>query len=662
MKPIQHIYQQLRYQHDPSVDGALAAALSTADEASLRFLALTILERKKPQGTVGLIHQFHILPQDIQNQVIAISGDLYRPLREAATSKSIQGPTNAIHIIAQSKRPRLAYLVAERLIHGPAVLRAAASACLLKLSQDAATDSPHDLPPNMDSETAAFLIKSIDDAIGAFGTHFQPDILQAMAILSPRLLPGAMRNLADWHHPVVEPVRKYLERPQDNAARRLLLILGRLPTLMNASLMGIQYAVQASKLGEVLESSHMLLIASMQRNILRLSDPDRFWPQPQQILKMPPHQSRALARWAMALPLEPAEQVVRLSMLNRSPDPGTRLAALRQLLVLGRDPQAEIQGVHAAICGYTNDTDAAIARIALRHLICCKWKDLAQLLLRLVNNGQPQVQKLASQYLSSVGFDRLWNAWPRLQTKQQLAAGRAMIKIDPQFHKHVGDKLCFVDRPTRLRALAIIHVLNQGPTFEQALIALARDKDEVVASAAVRALGTTPTPVAIEALESSLEHKDSRVRANAVEALQETSSKDHIEQIIEMAQNDEPRPRANAINALLEIRSAEAMSSLAGMLAHKDQEFRTSALWLVNHMGLIAVARQVAEMSIEDPSEGVRSQAQKVVQNLIEQMSSSGIAAKAEASSTSSKAKLPGTPAATKPVAKPVASSLGSSA
>lgn len=661
MKPIQLIYQELRYQHDPSVDGALAAALSTADEASLRFLALTILERKQPQGTVGLIHNYHLLPEDIQAQIIAISGDLYRPLREAATSKNNQGPINAIQIIALSKRPRLTYLVAERLIHGPAVLRGAASACLLQLAQWSATDTPNDIPPRIDSESASYLLKSIDDAIGAFGTHFQQPVLQAMAAVSPRYLPGAMRNFADWHHPVVEPVRKLLERPEDAATRRLLLILGRLPTLMNAALMGIHSSVQANKLGEVLESAHMLLIASMQRNILRLSDPDRFWPQPQQIMQMPPHQSRALARWVMALPLEPAERVVRLSMLNRSGDPGTRLAALRQLLVLGRDPQAEIQGVNAAICGYTNDTDAAIARIALRHLICCKWKDLAQLLLRLVNNGQPQVQKLASQYLSSVGFDRLWNAWPRLETKQQLAAGRAMIKIDPQFHKHVGDKLCFVDRPTRLRALAIIHVLNQGPTFEKALITLARDKDEVVASAAVRALGTTPSPVVIETLQASLEHNDSRVRANAVEALQETTSTDHIEQIIEMARNDEPRPRANAINALMELRSAEAMSSLAGMLAHQDSEFRTSALWLVDHMGLIAVARQVAEMSLDDPSDKVRTQAQVVVQRLIEQMSSTKktMAATAAASSTAPAAASVGNAPVT---VKPLAATSGSKA
>jgi hypothetical protein len=106
-----------------------------------------------------------------------------------------------------------------------------------------------------------------------------------------------------------------------------------------------------------------------------------------------------------------------------------------------------------------------------------------------------------------------------------------------------------------------------------------------------------------------------------VEAIQQAESTEHIEQIIQMARADEPRPRASAINALLELRTPEAMASLSGMLTHPDAEFRTSALWLVDHLGLIAVARQVAEMSLDDPSQQVRSQAHDVVQRLIDRMS-----------------------------------------
>jgi|GEM_PF-1009591 len=620
MKPIELIYKRLRSEHDPGVDMALAWALPTADPQAARVIALMLLERANPEGCVGLIQFFHRLPPDVQTLVVAKAPELYRPIREASSGPDVQAMGNAIEIIARSRRPRLAYLATERLIHGPMPLRSAAGACLLYMARWIATDTRLDTEPKVDAETATFLLKAVDSAVGAYGAHYQQSVLLAMATLFPRPMPGCMRNFGDWHHPVIEPMRRLLERPAEPAVRRLLLVLGRLPTLMNASLAGIQASVQANKLGEVLESAHMLLIQTMQRNILRLSDPDRFWPAPQQIQQMPSHQSRQLGRWVMALPLEPSERVVRLSMLNRSEDPATRLAALRQLLVIARDPQADIWGAHAAICGFTSDSDPNIARIALRHLIRSKWKDLAQLLLKLVNTGQPEIQKLATHYLSTVGFDRLWNAWPRLGPQQQLAAGKALIKIDPQFHKHVGEKLSYLDRPTQLRALSIITALNQGHAFEQALIALSKCDDEVVVSAAVRALGTTPTTQSIQALQTSLDHGDSRVRANAVEALQQTQSTEHIEKLIEMAEEDEPRPRASAINALLDLRAGEAMSSLVAMLAHPTPAHRTSALWLVDHLGLITLARQVAEMSLDDRDNHVRHQAREVVQRLIEAM------------------------------------------
>ena len=97
MKPIQHIHQQLRTQQDPSVDQAMAAALATADPLAARFIALTLLERNHPQGTLGVIQAFHILPQDIQQMVVALAGDLYRPLREAAVGPGV-GVRGIVHV------------------------------------------------------------------------------------------------------------------------------------------------------------------------------------------------------------------------------------------------------------------------------------------------------------------------------------------------------------------------------------------------------------------------------------------------------------------------------------------------------------------------------------------------------------------------------------
>ncbi len=296
--------------------------------------------------------------------------------------------------------------------------------------------------------------------------------------------------------------------------------------------------------------------------------------------------------------------------------PFTRFSALRQLILLDNAPDAQVSP-RTIIATFLDDPHPAIATVALRHLLKVAWDGLPRTLARLVNSPHLAVRRLASQRLAPLAFARLWDAWPRMDHDRQLVAGRAMLKIDPDFIAHLADKLALPRRPERLRAITIIHTLNQAPLFESALLALATGPDEVVAATAISALGGLTTDAALSSIEAALTHTDARVRANAVEALAQAQSARHITQLMSMARSDVGRPRANAIKALLAMRAGEALSALTTMLDDHQPDQRISALWLVETLGLLDVARQVAEMSLTDPEPRVKARADRVITRLL---------------------------------------------
>jgi hypothetical protein len=290
--------------------------------------------------------------------------------------------------------------------------------------------------------------------------------------------------------------------------------------------------------------------------------------------------------------------------------------------------------INAAIERFTGDGEAAIARIAVRHLVRCKWPTLPKLLVQLVNGPQEEIRQLAGNYLAPMGFARYWERWPRLDQAQRIAAGRALIKLDPCFHSHLSQRLAGGDRDACVRAMNMIRDLNQGAFFQPALMALAGSDDVHLVSSAITALGSADSEDVIQVVEKSLEHRDGRVRASGIEALQQLRSTRHVDRLTAMALSDDNRPRANAIGHLLELSSGQAMHALRLMLEDERPEHRISALWLIDAAGLIEVMRHVAELSISDPDEEVKYRACRVIQRLI-------VAMQPAASETTGAAKAP---------------------
>lgn len=611
MSKSRDIIEFMRGMSDDSVDLAMGAALATADQADRVLIVEVLLQRGRSGGLVPLIQSFHHLSEEVQARIVAQTPELFHALREAMSTGD-RAAANAITIITRSGDVKLAYLLSDQLRRGAAELRPAAAKALVELVEHAPTDKP---------EVMQAVQTAVREAMDSFKIHRQSTVLLALAALAPRDMATAAAALEDRNHPALEPMRRLMTVELPPEIRRSLLAWATVKHLTAAAVVGIERSCKAGHLEDVLAGAHLLHHGQAALGVHRLPNADEALPRAESLATMAPHRMRWLPAWACALPVEPQKCIDFYSGLHAAPDAATRLAAMRRLISLSwSGDKATSPAADTGVSQFCADTEQGIARIALRHLVARRWDGLTKLLLQLVNSPHEEVRRLAGAHLAPLGFARLWDGWPRLNFAQQLAGGAAMIKLDPGFHRVLGEKLTGGHRASRLRAIAIIQTLNQADFFTPALIALSTDTDEVVASAAVKTLVMVNKPESVEALKAALNHKDARVRANAVESLHALGQREHEERLLEMAEDDANRPRANAIGALMDMRTAEALASLIKMLADPRPSQRASALWLVDHMGLIEVARNVAELAVGDPDYEIKSRAAGVMHRMIDSL------------------------------------------
>lgn len=621
MPHLHDIYRRLQPITDVSVDQAMAAALPTADAAAIRLIALSLLARQQGDGIVAMVRYYDRFTADIQAQIIRRAPTWDQSLRQVAGYRLPQGPANVVRIIVAARATHLAYLVTEQLRHRPSNIRVLAGEGLLQLTRWAnVSGDGHQI--NCTAAAVHDIQLAVEESFRFYGSHQQPSVLLALAVLTPRPMVQPIGQLtAGRDLAAVAALRRMLAGAQEEDMRRAMLVMVQIPALAQWVLQGISVASCEGYLSDVLSCWHLLISRRVERPLQSIAQPQWLWPTDPQLAHWPARVTVGLAHWAAALPLSDHERAHKLARLTLLPDPMSRLSALRQLIAMSGSPDSDSK-VQQAISRFCGDSERQLAWIAIRYLVGCRWQGLMAMLPRLINSPHEQVAQLARELLAPLGFDRLWNGWQRMAFDQRLALGRALVKIDPVFHGQLARKLASPTRLDKLRAMSIAHGLNQGSRFEGVLLELVNHTDVKIASAAVRTLGSVQSLGVVDVLEASLSHENSRVRANAIEALQQLNSTRHVHKIVRMARDETGRPRANAIRALMRMNAGDALAALVQMLNDPKPGQRISALWVVEAMGVLDVARQVAEMSITDSDVHVKERADLVVHNLIGLMKS----------------------------------------
>lgn len=612
-----------------AVDASLAAAVPTADEPTQARLVAALLERGDPTGLRTVVRHYFELPEALQRRLVASVDRLYRPLREAVSEPA--GRHAAITIIRRAGDANLAYLAADLLRDPDPRTRTQAGACLVELARQAATDPGGAASRVTDAAGVKRLIESVEQALARCPAELAGDAIAAAFWLLPRPMPGLRRTLEAPRDAAVTGMRAFLGEIEHEASARGVLWALSVPTLAEDATATLIQRIRARRLGPELARRALLRLPAAGRTLQRarrlaaevgpeLLRADR-----------PAEHAAAVLSLLDRLPMDADTRASLLVRASQHGDAGVRAAAARRLAGLARQRASEddhpaqraIEMAKRRLEAMCDDDHEAVARLAATAWLEHQRRSSLPLrpLTRLVINPHASVRHLAARRLGPLGFDHLWRAWPRLEPERRLAAAEALIRLDPHFHRLLGDRLVAEARAHQRRALEMIAELGQGSTYENALLRLAKSHDHALAAAAVRALGGVDSDPARQAVSTALHSERAEVRAQAIAATELDRDHPRTDALLALAHDEAAAaPRAAAIHALLNHGVEPGRDALAHMLDDPRRDHRLAALKLVERLGLITLARHVGEVAVSDADDDVRNRAWSVVAALIRLM------------------------------------------
>lgn len=602
-----HQIEQILQISTPVLDTALCQALGSADRDTEKRLVEALIARNQPGGLRGLVQRFDRLAGESQRLLIANADLLTSALRHAATQGDPDTQANALDLITRSGDCALAYLLAHQLGEADGARRRVAAEGLLRMARKVALAIGDGTDGHQRRHSQ--LLGAVAEACAAFHQHRRRDVLLAAMCFLPVVDPRIRRHLTDHRSAAYPIVGELLALDGSPLASRAILPLAAIDSMREPVERALSRPEAVGQVPAILQLGHLLIVPAIRAAVRGAERCEHLVVGRAQLDEAT---QRQMPRWLATLAIDPVRRVRALSDIACSGDRLTRLGCLRELM------RSETESADEAVGVMCFDADPAIARVALRHLIRRRWAGLSRLMVRLVGSEHDSVRQIAEQQLAPVAFERYWVSWPRMSREQRASAGRALMKIDRHFLGKLHRKLTDAQPETRHQAVLTVRQLGQETYFEDRLIALTSDPNGKVAASATRALGRLgDNDGAMAALESALDHGDDRVRSNAIESLEETRRLalfgPHLERISHGAGN---RSRATAIRALMRLPVAEGVPALERMLLDPDDRHRTSALWVVEHLGLLGVVGQVAELAKADPDPRVRGRALRVVRQL----------------------------------------------
>ncbi|MBN1764319.1 MAG: HEAT repeat domain-containing protein [Sedimentisphaerales bacterium] len=597
MSQAQKIYEFFSQSKNPAADKALALALSRSESPYNYAIFETILERGHPAGTIELVEKYHLYPQDWQHLIHQNVDRLYPALRRTANSPSLQDKLNALSIIRRCRYFHLADLVVNMLWDQDYQVVRLANTVTLELAREWAVQSSyqdsldisetnlpyHQIPPHRETDRQ-IMTTALSRAVNQFGKlHNQQEVVLAGMYFAPAHWQNFWENCFEPHHQVGRLVRRYLTNCHDPLlADFFLSALGnsQLRAVTARTLAQLDKPTFICKLTWIYDREHNDDINQGLNLVKKVN-----WLSPD-ILNItslaPPDQVR-LVTFISALNLNPLAAVnyVR-QFINTVSEP----ALLKSMEIFMELPtsQAAVNLEHVLHCPHEHAAEKALA-----HIIRLNPKNLARIMIDQFENPHPKVRAAAQGYFRKIAFNSYWHRFDQLSRQEQITAGLAIHKIDPDIVTHWQKRARSAAIQDRMKAIHMARLLKINDRCGKALQDLAADYDRKVRSYAVAALGEIEDKKQSDidrTLSRALQDKDERVRANAIEALEKRDAQQAIEYIDPLSQSPNSRIRANAIKALLNWKVDTARGAIDQMLHDPRTAHRRSAFWVVQQTKL----------------------------------------------------------------------------
>lgn len=614
---------------NPSADDALLAALQNVGDATLEAILETLFARGTDRGLIGLIQEFDRLSESCQARIVEHAGRLTNGLRLAFQSKEEQVRLNVFEIIKRGRAYWASYLLNAGFHDRTAAVREIAAETLWVLGRHLLeqADGPadhevvfstndselhdHVFQLKGHAENRHHLLGAIEAGLVTYGVHRDNHVIETAMVFADHLdaktwavlaAPGsrvgqtAMKLLAESPHPLFVPFAM--------SALAYGQFRGQLVTFLSRCTdqsFLVEWIRQSWRIAQPKIARGMASIKSLagveERTLvwsMMAADDQRHFVQSVAATSLPPQNRGALLK----------------DMACQSQDAAARAAAWS--LVEWRTAQSDPLLRMVARQGDSRTAAIALLELARRHPEQYPLDAIIRVLEKAVQN----VQKTSDHVENPQTFQDYWEMFDGLTDEMRIQYGKQVIEGPTNAGDHLSRFLKDSQVVNRVRALRMIHLLGLTPRYEPEVYQLCHDPEAEVRSTAVAALGTLPTATSRRILQNSLNDQDARVEANAVEALDRTGDQMAVPQLLPKLQSQNNRVRANTIKALLKRDIHEAVGALHKMLADPNPVNRVSALWVIQKMELVSLARQVVDIAVSDPSPKVRDRAHRMVEHL----------------------------------------------
>ncbi|UCG34106.1 MAG: HEAT repeat domain-containing protein [Phycisphaerales bacterium] len=612
----------LRASDNLAVEDAVLAALPEVSPQAAGALIDVILQRSAERGLAGLVRLYHRLPEAQQRRLWDVTARLSSALRAAMAEPGSQQRLNAISLIREGRDLRDAYLLATALCDSAAnVSTGAADAlmCLVSawiaeqgvLSETEMTGAGASSQAVSAAPTAppeSYLLEAVRLALGAYHIHREDRVIAAALYLA-----GHSQFSFDT-----------LFGDPPSRVKRAVLDVFR--SKAEPAFVGFAYRALMSESWRrpvaraIGQRAQPVFIAGLIREVHWLRHPGV-------------RQGLRSIRWLawlrngaaalLSLPDELIESGVQF-LLNLGLPVAAKADLLRELVLTGR-PAAQKPALQSIIEERYDTTGRLLRMVA-------GWGDpvlspLAQKALPLHQDfALPGTLSLnrrpgpASAAGEPGGFDSFWRQYDQLPAPRRRQLGAEASQLEPHFNESLRFRCRSAKPAERLRAISVARCLGLESHLSAEILGLSRDKDRVVRSAALGALGGAPGPLNRRLLMEALQDHDARVRANAVEALDRLGYDRELAGLEGRLNDTNNRFRANLARAYVRLKPAAALETLEAMLASPDRSCRISALWVARDRGLRAggelaegLRQRIETMSKNEPDPLIRGRAGAVL-------------------------------------------------
>ena len=199
--------------------------------------------------------------------------------------------------------------------------------------------------------------------------------------------------------------------------------------------------------------------------------------------------------------------------------------------------------------------------------------------------------RVVSRSIGQQGFETFWTRYDQMDKSVRKAAGKAMLKLLPDFVQRLGRRMAGGSVEQRVKALGVARDLDLIEQMKADVLPLCAHANPRVRSKAVTVLGAIGAQAVDTLVEKVVNDADPRVRANAIEVMEQRGSVKFAQVLAARAHQGANRERANAIKALHTMKIGTAAGQLLQMLRDDRAEHRVSALWALRKNRLVAAAR-----------------------------------------------------------------------